>query len=292
MLMISFFKRGIRGIGGHKMMSAASVCIVAASLILFGAFIAAGININAFMSILGDSREINVYIAKDVSGRKIEDIDADLRKIEGVNKVTYRSKEDRLENVAEQIYGQDSEDLTSGENILRDSFVIVVSDAAQVADIAKQAEKVSGVEEIVRNSDIINGIDIVCETVEKTGMLIMLMLFLLSVFIIFNTIKLCVTSHGDEIRLMKTIGATDGFIIAPYMLQGVLLALVGAIISGIIIICVYGVLEKAVSSDIISLVPMSQIALVIIPIYCVLGIVMGIVGAAVSVGKYLGQKRG
>ncbi len=291
MKIFSFFQRCLRGISGHKMMSTASVCIVAASLILLGMFVALSININEFMSLWGDSREINVYISKDASGRSIEDIGAELRAINGVEKVTYRSKEDRLKNVAEQIYGSDSEDLTAGENLLRNSYIIVAADSAAVPDIARFAQEVDGVEEIVRNSDIINGIDLITGTVRSIGVWIMLILLLMSIFIIFNTIKLCVQSQGDEIRLMKTIGATDNFIRIPYIMQGAFLGISGAVIASAVIICTYAALAAqialTVSADIVSVVPTVGIAVAVIPIFVVTGVIIGVAGGIVSVGKYL-----
>lgn len=292
--MISLLRKGIRGISGHKMMSAASVCIVAAVFALLGIFIAVGMNVGHVVELLGDSREINVYIASDASGRKIEDIKAELSVLEGAEKVIYRSKEDRMMTVAEQIYGEsgDAEELNC--DILRDSFVIVAKDSSLVANISKSAEEVEGVEEIVCNADIIKNIDAAANAVLRLGFLIMLILLLLVVFIICNTIRLCVSSHADEIYLMQLIGATDGFIMIPYMVQGVLLGIFGAFIASVVVLGLYKAFESAalsmISQEILTFLPVGDIALAVICVYCVLSIGIGVVGAAASVGRDLAKR--
>ena len=106
-MLFYFLKNGMKNIISHKLMALASVCIMAASLMLLGLFVAGGLNVSSIMDKIGDSYEINVYLTNDASGRSISDIEDELNDISGVSKVKFYSREDRLEKVTEEVYGEE-----------------------------------------------------------------------------------------------------------------------------------------------------------------------------------------
>ncbi len=285
-----FIKQGGKNIVSHKMMSFASVCIMAASFMLLGLFAAVGLNVNAFMDKLGDSCEINVYIKADAAGRSISDIEGDLKNIDGVSEVRFYSREDRLNKVTEEVYGKDGYAFSNDTNPLRDSYILIISDLSESEKISKEASEIAGVEEVIQNQDIISSIDVMTKAIKNIGIWIMLIFLLLAVFITSNTIKLGMVSHGEEIKIMKIVGATDGFIRAPFVIQGMLLGILGAIPASIAVSACYGVVINKVSamvpSNIISFVSLGDTAMIVIPMFFAVGIIVGIIGSYTAAGRY------
>lgn len=285
-----FFRQGFKNITSHKMMSLASVCIMAASLMLLGLFMTVGLNISSFMNDLGDSCELNVYIKADADGRSISELEEDFKNISGVSDVRFYSREDRLSKVSEEVYGEDGYVFSDDINPLRDSYILTVSDLSQSDRICGEASEVDGVEEVVRNSDVISGVETMTRAVRSVGVWIMLIFALLAVFIISNTIKLGMVSRGDEIKIMKIVGATDGFIRAPFVIQGALLGILGAFPASVVVCGGYGAvahkISLIVSSDIIGVMALSEIARVVVPSFFVIGILVGMLGSYTAVGRY------
>lgn len=286
-----FFKHGIKNITSHKLMGLASVCIMAASLMLLGLFAVAGLNINSFMDKLGDSCEINVYIKADAGGRSIADIEGELGQISGVSKVKFYSREDRLDKVTNEVYGEGGYAFYNQNNPLRDSYILTISDLSQSNRISEQAKNVGGVDEVIQNQDIIGGIDTITRAIKNIGLWIMLIFLILSIFIISNTIKLGIASQGEEIGIMKIVGATNGFIRGPFLMQGFLLGIFGAIPASGLLVLGYSVVVRKVSNfippDIMTFVSVSDAAVILIPMFFGIGILVGIIGSYTATGKYL-----
>lgn len=284
-------KDGFKSVFSNKIMSAASVCIIAATLTLTGLFIAAGINVSAFMDRLGNSAEINVYLKSDAGGRTISDIESDLKKIDGVGEVRFFSREDRLSKVAKEVYGDDGYVFAGGENPLRDSYILTISDLARTNEIGRAAAEVEGVDEVIRNDDIIGGIDMLTSAVKNVGVWIMLMLLLLSVFVVYMTVRQVTAAHGDEIRIMSIVGATRGFISGPYVIQGMLLGLVGAAAACAVIILGYSLLAAKLTAvlpqNIVSFVSVGRTAALIVPLFAVSGAVIGAFGGFIAAKRYI-----
>lgn len=277
-----FIKQGVLNIVSHKLMSAASICIVAAALALIGLFAAVGININEFMQRIGSSYEINVYINSE-SERSISNIEGELKRIPGVKSVSFYSREDRLEKVSREVYGDDGYVFKDGENPLRDSFIITVNDLTESDGISKAAEDVDGVDEVIRSKDIIGGIDTATRAVRNIGIWIMAVLVILAVFIVYNTIRLGMSSFENEIGIMRIVGASETFIIGPFVVQGLVLGTAGAVLADILILIGYQIavsnISALISGLITELVGIGRIAAVLTPILTAAGGVIGIGGS-------------
>ena len=286
-----FFKQGAGSIARHKAMSFASVCIVAASLVLLGILAAESLNINAFMNNLGDSKEINVYIFKESKGYSIEEIESELKEINGVGKVKFFSREDRLQKAAKEVFGDDEYLFLDEENPLRDSFRVEVSDITALDDICYRIEGIGGVEEVVRSGDVINGIDALTKGMRNIYLWLMLVFLLIAMFIISNTVKMGINSRSDEISVMKSVGATDGFIMAPFLIEASLLGFIGALAASIFVVAGYSVLigktGLLIPSDIITFVNVGEIASVVVPVFFAMGILIGVIGCAFALRKHL-----
>ena len=289
-----FFGQGIKYMTTHKFMSFASVCIVTASLILFGLFAIIGINVNSVIDQLGSSYEINVYLSNNNDRPQPQIIQSNLEDIDGVTKAKYFSREDRLKKVTEEVYGEDAYAFEEGENPLRDSFVVTISDLSLVNKITDNISMVDGIDEIIQSSDIVSSIEKISNAVKHAGIILFIIFILMSMFIISNTINLGMVSHGEEIKIMNIVGATKGFIRTPFVIQGLLFGIIAALFASVIIVFGYNfVVDKMIAmfgSGVIEFINTKNMAVFIVPLFFIIGSVIGVFGSASSVNKYLKER--
>lgn len=289
-----FFGQGIKYMTTHKFMSFASVCIVTASLILFGLFAIIGINVNSVIYQLGSSYEINVYLSNNTDRPQPQIIQSNLEDIDGVTKAKYFSREDRLKKVTEEVYGEDAYAFEEGENPLRDSFVVTISDLSLVNKITDNISMVDGIDEIIQSSDIVSSIEKISNAVKHAGIILFIIFILMSMFIISNTINLGMVSHGEEIKIMNIVGATKGFIRTPFVIQGLLFGIIAALAASVIIVFGYNfVVDKMIAmfgSGVIEFINTKNMAVFIVPLFFIIGSVIGVFGSASSVNKYLKER--
>lgn len=284
-----FLKESLKNIFSHKLMNMASIFIVAASLSLFGLFLSIGININFTINNLSDKCEINVYISSNAE-RSISDIENDLKSIKNVSSVKFFSREDRLDKVKSEIYGDIADVYENGENPLRDSFILLASDSAECEQILKDAQSVDGVAEVIRDSDVINGISGFVNTIKKIGIWIILIFAILSICIIFNTVKLCMIAHEDDIKTMRIIGATDSYIRIPFIVQGALLGIFGAIPACVMTLLSYNLISgkatEFLSASFVHTIPILQLSAIFVPLFLIGGMFIGSFGSLLATRTY------
>lgn len=289
-----FLKQSVRNIFSRRAMNLATVFIVVSVLVLLGFFLAAGVNISAFADRLGDGKEINIYLSKDAEEYSILDIEAQLKKIEGVEAVRFYSRADRLKKVTEEVYGEEGYAFDDKTNPLRDSYILIISNSADAERISEKASDIAGVEEIIKNGDIIRRINMLAGTISWVGIWMDIIFILVAILIISNSIKLGISSCEEEIKIMKIIGATDGFVSVPFIIQGLLTGIFSALIASAVVLTGYGAamtkFSRMITADIITFAATGEIASIIIPILFALGIVVGTLGSISSVRAYLKRK--
>ncbi len=280
------FTQGIRNIKWRMSFCAISVSVITAVLLILGIFVAAGLNVNSLTEKLGDSCEINVYVRDGADG-----IEQELIKIHGVKKVRFCSKDERLAKVTEEVYGTEESLFAEGINPLRDSYIVTVSELSQINQIYGDIEAVDGVEDVIKNSDIISDVSALIKVVRNVGIIIAIILILIAILIISGTIRLSVASGEEEIRIMKIVGATNSFITLPYIIQGVILGVVGALIALMLTAFGYETVSQRIayiiSTDIVTLVGNGKVILVSLPLFVVSGAAVGAFGSFFAVRKYL-----
>lgn len=280
------FKYGFKNITSYKGMSAVSVFIIAAALSLAGIFAAVGININAIMDRVGRSYEINVYISKN-STIVSEDIENEIIEINNVKSARFISKAERLEKASAEFYGDDTEMFSEEENPLRDSFVVTVDDLSLLEQTKSELTAVEGIEEVICSSEVTAGITRLAETFKGIWVRIMAVLVILALFIVYNTIRLKMSLFSDELKIMRVIGASGGHIAGPYVVQGFILGVVGALAACIFVFIGYGAAEMSIASvgyaAIFETVGILDIMISVAPKLLVFGAVIGTVGSIPAV---------
>ena len=289
---------GIKSVFKQKKMTGASIIIMCATMFMFGIFFLIGENINFAMKQLESQQGIRVMIKDEViSDGKEETLKAKINQISGVNKVEFISKEDALSTVRTWIAGnKNSEEILSGydeDNPFPASFFVTLTDLTKNDEVQKQILKLDGVDEISSNNDLLSKLASIAKSVQMITLGLLAILVLISIFIISYTIKLTVYARRKEISIMKYVGATNSFIRGPFIVEGIIICIISAIITiGIIGVAYTSVLNKMLASSLmqsltISLYTFNQLFVRILIVYLILGIGIGVLGSVISMRKYL-----
>ncbi|EOC99550.1 permease-like cell division protein FtsX [Caldisalinibacter kiritimatiensis] len=286
-------KQGFIGMWRNRMMSIASVGSVSSVLIILGVILILILNINNFSNMTKEKfDEIQVYLKDDISSHEIDEIGEDIREIDGVIAVIFQSKEHALDIMKEQ-WGEEG-NLLEGleENPLPNSYVIQLKDISYADTVVNKLQGYSGIEEIKYYKDIVQKLMTVANYIQVGGLALIGGLMLISVFIISNTIKLTVTARKREINIMKYVGATNGFIRGPFIIEGMLLGLLGSGLSILIVNYGYKYLFQTLNEKLyvlftIYLVPYTALFSDVAIISLTIGVGIGVLGSIISLRKFL-----
>lgn len=286
-----FIVQGVKGLTSNGLMTLASVGIVVASLFLFGFFVLLGANLNYISDQIKEQCEINVYLPKDMGRDAVRDVGSKLSELDGVKEARLYTKEERFQNYKDSIYAGQTEviDTLKEDNPLRDAYILELYNIEEANAVAEAAGKVQGVEEVKNSQYIFQKIISITNGIRHASIWLVIILAIISLFIIQNTIKLGMFARRKEINIMKFVGATNWFIRFPFMIEGMLLGIMGAIVSGIIIMLSYkamlpnlaefmGTLKLLEAANVVSMIAWS---------FGLLGAGIGILGSYMSIRKHL-----
>lgn len=286
-----YFKESILSIIRNRLMSIASITTVALTLFIFGIFMMLYFNVNKAVSTVQDKVEIKAFLSDEYSTTiKQQGIKQQIEKITGVKEIVYESKEDALKNFKKQL--GDNKDMAEGlegQNPLPAAYIIKVSDPAKVAGISKQVSSIQGIKKVNDGKTMIEKLVKITKFINVVSIVLMVILAAVSIFLISNTIKLTVYARKREITIMKYIGATDWFIRWPFVIEGVLLGFLGAIVSTLVLYFGYKYAANAVATNIMifTLVPVKEIMSGMNWQFGLIGMLIGGFGSLISLRKFL-----
>jgi cell division transport system permease protein len=285
-----FIAEGTKSIVTNRVMSLASITTVTAALFILGIFMLMAVNVGRIVNTVEQRIEIKAFLKDDIATSDQRDIEDRIRDIQGVKEVIYESKEEALENFREQL--GENEDLAKGlemKNPLPASFIIKVESPENVKYVSSEISKLEGVEEVKDGREIIDKIIRITRFVRIASIALMIVLGVISIFLISNTIKLTVYARKREIGIMKYIGATDWFIRWPFIIEGVLLGFIGALIAIVTLNYGYSYTANVISESIMifSLVPTDEALRSISWQFSLVGVTIGGLGSLLSLRKFL-----
>lgn len=285
-----YVRQGFSSVGRNKMMSLASVSTVMASLLLLGIYFIVMININSMMKNVESGVEIKVFLKNDITNAQMSTIESEIKKSAGVTVVTYESKQQAMENFKKQL--GDNADLVNdidADKVMPSSYIVKMEGPQYVDGIVQTLNTLQGIDKINDARPFMDKLMEVTSFVRTIGISLMAILLIVSIFLISNTIKLTVMSRRREIGIMKYIGATDWFIRWPFVIEGMFLGLLGAIVAGCILGYGYVVASDAVVNQLIlfKLVEPVDILPYMSAMFVVVGIIIGSLGSILSMRKFL-----
>lgn len=278
----------------NGMMTVASIAVLMSCLTVMGSFALLVYNINFNLDQLGSLNEIVVYCDTDLTDEEVDSIGRRVRLMDNVNEeaVTLITKEEVL--IEERQKYSEFTDLfdqmdQSGVNPYPDTFVIQYEDNNKVASLQMELEQIEGVHKVQCRADLAETIESLKNSIVFIFMWFLVILFLVSVFVIINTIKLAVHSRKQEITIMRYVGATKWFITTPFVIEGIVIGIVSSGIAYAIEYFLYRTVYNAVSVNygMIDVVPFAQLQSFLLAGFAAVGIVTGIIGTSISLSKHL-----
>lgn len=287
-----FIGEAFKNLWRDRVMSTASVLVLASCLVLLGCFSLLVVNINTNMNRLVSLNEIVAFVEYDLSAEEVEFIGQKIRVLDNVDSVEFISKDEGLDSMKADYAGfEDVFDSMkeSGDNPLSDSFRIKYKDNSKVTTLDYNLRQIEGVRKVNNRLDLATSLENFKNGISVVFIGFLVVLFIVSVFIIINTIKLAVNSHMEEIRVMKYIGASDWFIVVPYIIEGTIIGIFSSAIAYLAQWYVYFSLEKMVASDIkmVELMSFGDIGGTVALAFLAVGILTGVVGSCISLHKNL-----
>ena len=205
------FKEGVRGLFRNRLVNTAAIGMLIACLVVTGAFGLLLVNLNAVIDETGTANTVSVYVDESADAAAVAQVGEQLAVLPGVDEIEFVSKEEGLESMR-AVYG-DLIDGLEDDNPIRDMYRLEVSDQSQLESCAKAAESVAGVAKVNSRGDVATQFLKVRNTLAMIGMAFFVVLGLISLFILSNAVRLSVFTRRTEVRVMKTVGATNGFIL-------------------------------------------------------------------------------
>lgn len=290
-------KQGVKNIGRNKMFSMASIATMSACIFLFGLFFSIVVNFNYIVKKAEEGVAITVFFNEDATQAAKDRIGEQLRGADGVLEVNYVSAEKAWETFKED-YFKDSVDLADGfksDNPLgnSDNYEVYMADVSKQKDVVAFAEGLDGVRKVHKSDLVAKTLTSVNKLVGYVSVTIIAILLAVSVFLISNTVTMGITVRREEIAIMKYIGAKDGFVRAPFVIEGLLIGIVGALIP---LVMLYFMYDKAVSyilarfsllNNIVDFLPVFDVYKTLLPVGIALGVGIGFIGSFFTIRKHL-----
>ena len=283
-------KEGIKGIFTHGFMSFAAVCVTVACLIIVGSFSLLMYNVNIMVEDLNQTNEILVFIDETLSDAEAKSVGTKINVIENVLQSRFVSREEALENFVED--HQESEAFTGvAAEDLRHRFVVTLQDNALITQTVAQIEQIGGVAKIRAEYELAAGFATMENVIRIASVAIISVLLVVSLLIISNTVKLAMYDRRDEIAIMKMVGATNGFIRLPFVVEGFTLGMVGAAVAFALEWVLYDALvlkiEEMDTLRLLNFVPFDELLIPMVVVFAAAGMFVGIVGSWTSIRKFM-----
>ena len=289
-------KQGVKNIKRNMMFSIASVLTMSACILLFGVFYSIVNNVNNIAHKVEEEVPISVFFDEGTTDEQIQQIGALIQERPEVAQIQYESADDAWEKMKKEYFGDtDVADGFKDDNPLVNSsnYQVYLKDISKQAVIVAYIQTLDHVREVSQSEQAAKTLGSINKLVSGISIVIIVILLLISVFLISNTVSVGITVRKDEIGIMKYIGATDAFVRAPFLLEGMVLGVIGAAIPLVILYFAYNsavtyVLTRFnVLMGVVEFIPVGRIYMTLLPIGLALGIGIGLLGSFWTTRKHL-----
>lgn len=290
------FKEGFRNTWTNRMMSIASICVLMSCLVLIGCASMIFLNIESLLGRIEEENVVMVYIEDGTTDADITAMGNSIKAIDNVKEIEFVKKEDAwaeqlatMEEAQREFFTEISSDIP-----LPDAYKVTVDDLTYFDSTIDQIKQLQHIDTIRENKDLAKKLVTIRHGIEVIAIVIIAVLLAISVFIIQNTIKLTVYSRRLEISIMKSVGATNSFVRLPFVVEGMILGVISGIVSLGLVWAFYEFAVNQFSELLMSLgleaLSFANYALPMLGAFVVIGIVTGVGGALLSMGKYLNKE--
>ena len=283
-------KEGFRGIFLHGFMSFAAVCVTVACLVIVGSFSALAYNLDEMVQDLNQTSEILVYIDSDLSDAEARSIGTKINLLDNVLQATFVSREEALQDF---IADHDGDSAFSGVQAsdLRHRYIVTLEDNTKMEQTDAALKQLPGVAKTNAAYELAKGFTTIQDVLHIVSAAVIAVLLVGSLLIISNTVKLAMYDRKDEIAIMKMVGATNGFIRLPFVVEGFSLGMIGAILAFGTEWAGYDALVQKIGSvdslQLFKFVPFQELLIPMVIVFAAAGMFVGIVGSWTSIRKFM-----
>lgn len=284
---------GFRSVWRNKGIGLVSIATIFAVMLLVGVLLLAVLNINGFVNSINASLDtIVIYLYDDTSGAETEEILEDLSHRDEINLLTYISRDQAIIE-AKDMFSEDNFVLDGLEkNPLPASIVIELNEIDKAQELVNYLEKDDNIESIRYYQDLIIQFLMIDRMIKIGGFFAFIVIVILSIFVISNIIKVAISSRGEEIEIMKYVGASESFIKGPFIIEGLFYSLTGSVLAFGLLWYLYGKFDNLYSRPIYdyvsyNIIDFESINIDILIIFISIAIGIGSIGSLTSIRKYL-----
>lgn len=285
---------GIKNIGINRLMSVASIAVLMSCLVMIGAAVLIYLNVDTLLQNIEDQNIIMVFVDVGADEDTVKNVESQIEKMDNIQSCEFVSKAEAYNKVLESLGKNASLLSDSDDSFLPDGFRLTVKDMEQFAATVSQLQSIEHVLNVQQNTDLASKLSRVRRAVSYISICIIVLLFAVSLFIIANTVRITMFSRKLEISIMKAVGATNWFIRWPFLVEGITIGLISAVLAfGVLyliyflasdsLLAIFGLLGN-------SLVDFWAYAVYIAVGFVVVSIVTGGIGSVFSIGRYLKEQ--
>lgn len=285
-----FIREGLHGLTSHGFFTFAAIGIIAACLILTGSVSLVAVNLEHHLNRLMSENEFLAYVDETYNRTQAEGLQNEISAIPNVANCTFVTKQAALNTYIDGL-GNDGLYANLPASVLRDRYVIHVTDINGLKDTITRVEGVKGIAKVSAALDVANGFITIRNVAVGVAVILLGVLLVVSIFIVSNAIKMATVNRAEEIAIMKMVGATNAFVRWPFVVEGIVLGLSSAIIASLLQFGIYSLLIQAVSvyskMQFITLIPYQKLAFPVVITYLAIGLAVGVFGSLVTIRKFL-----
>ena len=283
-------KEGIRGIFQHGFMSFAAVCVTVACLVIVGSFSILAYNLDVMVEELNQTSEILVYVDSALTDAEAKSIGTKINMLDNVLQATFVSREEALQDFINDHEGDSAfSGVQAGD--LRHRFVVTLEDNTKMQQTDNHLKQIPGVAKTNAAYELAEGFSTIQSVLHMVSYAIIAVLLVVSLLIISNTVKLAMYDRKDEIAIMKMVGATNGFIRTPFVVEGFTLGMVGAILAFGLEWAMYDALIRRISQvdslQLFAFVAFQELLIPMIITFGAAGMFVGFVGSWTSIQRFM-----
>ena len=283
-------KEGLRHIFTHGFMSFAAVCVTVACLVIVGSFSILAYNLDLMVEDLNQTSEILVYIESDLSDAEAKSIGTKINMLDNVLQARFVSREEALKNFIADHEGDSAVSGVQAED-RRHRFVVTLEENSLMQETDLQLQSIPGVAKTNAAYELAEGFSTVQDVLHLVSYAVIAVLLVVSLLIISNTVKLAMYDRKDEIAIMKMVGATNGFIRLPFVVEGFTLGMLGAALAfGLEWVMYDAMVEKVAAVDALQLfnfVPFQELLIPMVVTFAAAGMFVGLVGSGASIRRFM-----
>lgn len=285
-----FIREGAKNMFSHGFMSFAAIGVTVACLLIMGTFTLVAYNVNENLHQLQRENAVVAFVDDTLNDVHAKELQEELMKVENVSSCTFVSREEARDNYVDN-YDEDDLYTDLSADVFRHRYVIHLEDPSRMAETKAAVENVEGIAKARGDEAISNGFITLRNVASLVSFALVAVLLLVSLFIMSNTIKLTTFDRREEIAIMKMVGATNGFIRWPFVFEGLLLGLLGAVAAFLLQWLLYAAMCRGIAASdtlqLLRIVPFTRIWKVVAIVFGATGLLVGVGGSTMAIRRFL-----